>query len=282
MRHTIRVAFYSVLLNAFVTLCKGYLSWITSSEALFADFIHGFADFFSSLTILVGIIISKVKTRKFPLGLYKVENLISLLTSVFIFLAGYEIAKSALFHPRTEMIRHGGLALIGLIVIVGIVLLFILYEQKRGRETNSPSLIADAEHWKSDIYSTVVVVFTLMGTFIGITWLDRVGAVIVVGFIASSGWKILVDGIKPLLDASIDKKTMNAIHRAISEFPEVVSIKAVEARNSGSFIFVDAIIILNVEDLKEAHSICERIEQTIKKKVSFVERVLIHYEPDGP
>ncbi len=279
MKNTALIAFYSVLLNASITAYKGYLSWITNSDAIFADTIHGFSDLFSSLTILAGITISKVKTKKFPLGLYKIENLISVLTSIFIFLTGYEIAKGAIFSPQKEMIKHGTLAITGLLITIGVIFLFILYEKKKGKETNSPSLIADAEHWKSDIYSTIIVVSTLIGATIGIKWLDRVGAVIVVGFIAFSGWKIFLDSIKPLLDASVDRKTMDAIRKIISDYPEVVTIKTIHARNSGSFIFVDAIIILNVNHLKEAHTICEEIEKTIKQNVPFVERVLIHYEP---
>ena len=76
---------------------KGGLAFLSGSVALVADAIHSATDVISSITVLAGIKISKRKSKNFPYGLYKVENFVSLLTSLFIFLAGYEIVKTVFF-----------------------------------------------------------------------------------------------------------------------------------------------------------------------------------------
>jgi predicted Fe-Mo cluster-binding NifX family protein len=45
---------------------------------------------------------------------------------------------------------------------------------------------------------------------------------------------------------------------------------------------LEAEVGLRVNDLEKAHAISQRIEQTIKVTVPYVERVLIHYEPIIP
>ncbi|HQN19109.1 MAG TPA: cation transporter, partial [Syntrophobacteraceae bacterium] len=74
---------------------KYLLGEVSGSMALKADAVHSLADVISSLSILGGILIADRKTKTFPLGLYKVENLVSLLSSLFIFFAAYEIAHEA-------------------------------------------------------------------------------------------------------------------------------------------------------------------------------------------
>ena len=43
------------------------------------------------MAVFIGLKISKRKSKAFPYGLYKVENLIALVSSLLIFFAGYEI-----------------------------------------------------------------------------------------------------------------------------------------------------------------------------------------------
>jgi len=63
-------------------------------------------------------------------------------------------------------------------------------------------------------------------------------------------------------------------------FPQVKEIRSLHARNSGRFIFVTIDLGLSLKRLKDAHEIANSIEMEIKDRVPFVERVLIHYEPE--
>jgi len=76
-----RVAIYSCLVNGFLMAVKYSLGEASASLALKADAVHSLADVVSSLSILTGILISDRKTKTFPFGLYKIENLVALISS---------------------------------------------------------------------------------------------------------------------------------------------------------------------------------------------------------
>ena len=86
--------------------------------------------------------------------------------------------------------------------------------------------------------------------------------------------------MKSLLDASVDRETLDRIRDVIDGFPQVIEIIDLNARNSGRFIFVHADLSLSVRKLKEAHEVADGIEREIRGSVPFVERVVIHYEPE--
>jgi divalent metal cation (Fe/Co/Zn/Cd) transporter len=65
-----KIALYSTLLYILVAGTKGVLAWLSGSSALLADTIHGFSDTYASLWVLVGIWLSKRKSKAFPWGLY--------------------------------------------------------------------------------------------------------------------------------------------------------------------------------------------------------------------
>ena len=92
----VKVALLSCLVNGFLMTAKYFLGEVSGSMALKADAVHSLADVVSSLSILGGILISDRKTKTFPFGLYKVENLVALLSSFFIFFAASEIANEAI------------------------------------------------------------------------------------------------------------------------------------------------------------------------------------------
>lgn len=275
-----RLALSSLGINLLVTGLKYFLGVFSGSLALLADAVHSTADVVSSASIWAGIRLSRRKTKRFPYGLYKVENLVALITSGLILLAGYEIVRSVL--GAGERIRAERLpyAIFG-VTAVGLILLgFSRYELKEARKLNSPSLEADAQHLTTDLFSSCIILVGLAGTYFQVKFpLDKVAALIIVVLIAWVGVKIVVDAIRVLLDASLDFKTLNTIRDIILETPQVSEINALTGRNSGRFKFIEADLALKVRELEKAHFVANQIENRIKSRVPHVDHILIHYEP---
>ncbi|MGQ9509753.1 MAG: cation diffusion facilitator family transporter [Thermodesulfobacteriota bacterium] len=274
-----RIALYSTVLNILVAGAKGILAWLSGSAALLADTIHGFSDTFASLLVLVGIWLSKRKSEAFPWGLYKVENLVALASAGLIFFAGYEIVQHVFKGERTLIFGHLYSSLFGLLAIVIAIAIFARFEEKKAKALNSPSLRADASHWYSDIASTLLVLLALLGSKLGYPILDRLTALVMVGFIAKVGWDILKDSMKTLLDASVDPMTLDRIRNVILRFSQVRKIKSIQARNSGRFVFVRTNLVFGMKKLAQAHQLSEEIERSILKEIPQVDQVTIHYEP---
>jgi cation diffusion facilitator family transporter len=275
-----RLALTSVAVNIFVTGLKYFLGVFSGSLALLADAVHSSADVVSSASIWAGIRLSRRKTRRFPYGLYKVENLAALITSVIILLAGYEIVRSVLWAGEKVRAERLPYAMLGVIVVTLILLSFSRYELKRARKLNSPSLEADAQHLTTDLFSSLIILVGLAGTYWQVKFpLDKAAAIFIVVLIAWVGLKIAMDAIRVLLDASLDFKTLNTIREIILETPQVSTINALTGRNSGRFKFIEADLALKVRELEKAHFVASQIENRIKTRVPNVDHILIHYEP---
>jgi len=273
-----KTAWLSVLINSVLTLIKLLLAFQTGSLAIKADAIHSLSDVVSSLIILAGIIISQRSSQVFPYGLYKVENLVSLATSLIILLAGYEIVTEVLSGPSLLLSSQVPLAVVGIILTILITFVFSRYELKIGEEAASPSLIADAKHIWTDMLSSLVILAALLGNFIGIA-LDRYAALIVVLFIARTAFILLLNSVRVLLDASLDFSSLERIRKIALSDPRVVEIKELRARNAGRYKFVELDLILRVKELSKGFTVSQEIEQRIKSGLDNVDHVLIHYHP---
>jgi divalent metal cation (Fe/Co/Zn/Cd) transporter len=101
----IKVARQAFWLNFALALLKTVLAYTTNSLAVTAGAIDSGTDAVASLILYGGLKLSLRKSPSFPLGLYKIENLISVLVAFFIFFAGYEIFRQVL--PRGSAIFQG-------------------------------------------------------------------------------------------------------------------------------------------------------------------------------
>ena len=272
-----KISLYSVGVNFILSVIKIIGGLISGSAALTADGVHSLSDLAASLSVYIGIVISNKKSKLFPQGLYKVENLVALVSAFAIFFAGYEIAKDVLF-GKSEPIKNLLVAVVVIGLTVLITFLYSRWEKQKAIELNSPSLLADAEHIKTDFYTALVVLVGVFGQYFGYPIIEKIAVVVVVYFIFHSGFEILKEAIKVLLDASLDYESIDKIKKILENESKVKDIIAVTGRNAGSFKFVQLDLALNTDSLKEAHKIVHSIENDIKKQMPFVEKVVIHYQ----
>jgi cation diffusion facilitator family transporter len=272
-----KVAALAVAIHVVLFGIKYIFSMLSGSIALKADAFHSLSDVVASSTVFVGLNIAKRKTKSFPYGLYKVENLVSVMVAIAIFYAGYEIVMEATKGMAVEL-QHIWVTIASVLCVIVITYGYSRYAIKVGTEINSPSLIADAKHIGVDMFSSAMVLIVLLSSFAGVN-MDRISAYIIVVIIAWSGGKILIDGIRVLLDASLDYKTLSIAEKLILAEPQVMEIQHLMGRNSGRYKFIEADIFLKTHDLDKAHFTAHRIEANIKRQIKNVDRVLIHYEP---
>ncbi len=274
-----KVAIFSCLVNSALVLAKYYLGETSGSLALKADAVHSFADVISSLTIFLGIIIADRKTKTFPEGLYKVENLVAFFSSFFIFYAAYEIASQAIFETFPGGITNVALVTTGLLLIMAVTTLFSRYELKVGLEVGSPSLVADAKHVSTDILASSVILFGILGTYWGYP-IDRYIAMLVAVLVAYTGAQIMIEAVKVLLEATLDYPTLDGIRKILENQDHVKKILSIGGRNSGRFKFVEISLSTDLKLLSEAHERTSEIEEEILDMYPSIDKVLIHYEPE--
>lgn len=277
---------YAFLLNLGLAVMKSVLAYFSNSLAVTTGAIDSGTDAVASLILLGGLKLSVRKTPSFPLGLYKVENFISVFVALSIFFAGYEIATDILFGAVAQPeISLSVVVLLTLGVIV--IYLFGRYVAAVGRKTESPTLVAEAKHRQVDVLSSIVVLGSVLPGYFG--WnptaygisIDRAAAALVLIFIARAGWDLLSDGMRVLLDASVDFETLSRVRKILENHPTVAEVSSLVGRNAGRFRFLQANVRLRTKDLRRAHRISEALELEIYENIPHVEMINIHYEPQA-
>ncbi len=271
----INITALSIGVTLFLGILKLLAYLYVSSNAILGDALHSFTDSISSTLVLIGIIISAKKSEKFPYGLYKVENIVSVLLSFLIMGAGFEVAYRAF--ARESRLRHVGLglALIALTILASLLLGFL--KLKVARRTGSPSIEADGYHSLSDALSSVVVFLGLALNSV-FPYSDRIAAVIVGMILLYAGGEIFIQSLMVLLDVSLPSEDINRIMEILHKYRDV-QVDWIQGRRSGSHYFVEVSIKLREKTLKKAHEFVDRIEKEIEAVLPDIEKVVIHYEP---
>ena len=101
-RQILLLAVYAFILNVALTILKAIIAFFANGLAVAASAVDSAIDSFASLAVLGGLKMSARKTRTFPYGLYKIDNVISVIVALFIFVAGYEIFRRALTSVATS------------------------------------------------------------------------------------------------------------------------------------------------------------------------------------
>jgi len=273
-----RWGWYSIGVNVVLAAINLVIAVFSGSLAVGAEMVHNVVDLLAAVGVLIGIKLAARKSRAFPYGLYKLENVVTVVLAGMIFLTAYEIARQAIFTPAREMIVNAWM-MGGLAVATAIPLVFSHFEMTAGRAANSPALIADAREYRVHVLTTGIAFVAFLSQWLDFP-IDRFAAVVIVIAIGKTGWGLLVEGVRVLLDASLAPDTLLKIRQIIAAEPTVAETKWVTGRNAGRFRFVEGEIALRTSDLQKAGAVTKRIEEQIRKSVPHVERVLLHAEPE--
>ncbi len=271
-------ALVSIALNLFLAIGKGTAGLLSGSAALLGDAINSATDVFASTAVFVGILVAGRKHPSFPYGLYKAENVAALATSLAVILAGYEIARQALFGmPSIPDVRIAlPVVAISLILSLG----FGLIQLRAGKRLSSPALTADAKDYLADSLSTGVVLMSLLVVPLGYN-IDQFAAGVVSLFILYAGGQLFIGALKDLLDASIDRETEREIVKFVEEYPRITRVEKCFSRKAGGRYLVDMDVVLHTPSHKIADLVADRLEEEllVEFPLLVLARIRPHYSP---
>ncbi len=273
-------ALVSLFLNLLQSALKFGAGLLTGSLSLLGEALHSLSDASASVIAYLSIKFSEKKHRRFPYGLYKLENIGATVIAIFLMIAAYEIGHRAL-SGKVEIEREHlpiGIGVVLFSLVSSLTLSFL--ERRAGKRLNSPTLIADSYHTLTDAFGSLLVLISLSAAYLGYNY-DRYFALAVAGLIVYTALGLLKEQLGAILDISADEETIERIREIILSFPEVESIKRLLVRSAGGKLFIDAEILLRPGSFMRSHAIADEIERKIAKEIENVEMVFIHYEPAG-
>jgi cation diffusion facilitator family transporter len=266
----------SIAVNVALAALHASIASTSGSLAVTAELMHNLVDLTAAVAVLVGLRLSTRKTQTFPYGLHKLENLVAAGLAVLVFVSAFEIARAAL-QGRPEAMRVDAWMLAALVAGAALPLVFSHYELRAGVAANSPALIADAREYRVHALTAGLAFAALAAEWLDFP-IDRFAALFIAVAVVKTGWDLLRDAMRVLLDASLDAPTLLEIRTRIESDPAVSAVGWVTGRSAGRLRFVETGVALRVTELERIENVVRRIETAVRAAVPYVERVLVHVE----
>ncbi|MGP8068396.1 MAG: cation diffusion facilitator family transporter [Candidatus Bathyarchaeia archaeon] len=143
---------YSIAVSIVLVLMNWIIAVTSSSVAVSAETLHNAVDLLTAVAVLVGLKLSTRKSKSFPYGLYKVENIITIVLAMMILFTAYEIVRKAIFTVPHQLTVNPWM-LAAVLVTAAIPLVFSHFELHVGRGANSPALIASAKEYRVHVFT---------------------------------------------------------------------------------------------------------------------------------
>ncbi len=275
----------SLLLIFTITLfiLKLIFSFLTNSLALQADAIDSLTDIVMYVIAIIGISFAKRKpNEKFPYGYYKLENLVSLFISLFIFFTAYIIilqSFSAFFNffkgtPRSLSITP----IVFLFLFISLLssLIMVIYLNSIYKKTGSPIIESEAKEKRYDLFISVSVIIGFIGVLFNLSVFDSVISLLIALFIIKGGYDLLLKSTKVLLDAVIDFDNRVELYNIIEGIPKIKKIENLELRAYGRYVFLELELNLNKNfPLSQLELLKKKVRNKIKTRFPIIFKILI-------
>ncbi len=284
-REAIKASYWSIAGNALLAIAKGITGIFGNSYALIADAIESTTDVFSSILVLLGLrYASKPADENHPYGHGRAEPLFTFMVVGFLIVSATIIAYESIDNINTPHEIPEPYTLIVLAVIIIIKEIAYRFVSKKGDETNSSVLKADAWHHRSDAITSLtafvgISIALIMGK--GYENADDWAALFASGFILYNAYLILRPALGEIMDEHMHDELENKIRKIAQLNPGVVDTEKCYIRKTGMTYHVDLHIAVKAEiSVKEGHDIAHRVKDNLLHEIPELADVLIHVEPD--
>lgn len=279
----LRVPVASVFIALIVLGLKFLAYQYTGSTALLSDALESIINVVAAGVALFALwVASRPADANHPYGHSKAEYLSAVLESVFIVLAALSILAVAipeLWTPKQLLPSSIGLGINLVATIINGIWASVLL--RTGRVLRSPALIADGQHLRSDVVTSIgVLVGVVLAQTTGLAILDPILAILVALNILWSGGQLLSSSLGGLMDEGVAPETEQRIRHVMSENATgALEMHDLRTRHSGRITFVEFhMVVPGNMTVSEAHDICDRLEEAIAREIDGV-NVTIHIEP---
>ena len=285
-----RITVVGAIVNIILTILKIIAGALGRSAAMVADGIHSLSDLLSDIVVLVFThISSRGKDKNHSFGHGKFETMATLIVSVILVAVGAKLMADGVASIIGVM-NGNSIPLPGSIAlwaaIGSIIIKEILYHAtiRTARRTNSPVVLANAWHHRSDALSSIGALAGIAGAMIlGEKWtiLDPIASCCISIAIIVVAVKMSLPSLAELLETSLPEEIEKDIISIANSVQGVENIHELKTRRNGISYIIDAHIVVDPHiSVTEAHNIATDVENALKEKYGNETQINIHIEPD--
>jgi len=285
-----RAALLSVGSALLLVSLKTFLVIRTGSLGVLSEALHSGLDLIAAIITFLSVrVADRPADERHPYGHGKFENFSAFVETGLLALTALYIIYEAfarLFF-RSVHIQPSVTAILVLFLALGIDLTRARALQRAARKYSSDALEADALHFSTDVWSTLVVIAGIGLVWAGETWnlewliyADALAALAVAAVILWVGSQLGRRTLDALLDAA-PLGLQQEITRAVSRMEGVLDVERIRVRRAGNRHFVDATVsVARTASLEQVHALTDAIEKRIGEIVP--SDVMVHAEPRAP
>lgn len=268
-------------LNVAVVAVKIAVWLLSGALSVLAESMHSVLDATNNVFALA---IARVAARgpddEHPYGHGKFETLgalalVGVLSVTVVELLRQAYARFLSGGLAVTEVGPAALTLMGFTLVAGVAITH--YEATAGRRLDSPLLLADAAHTRSDVLATGAVLIGLAAVRAGFPLADPAATVLVACVIAYTGWRIVLETVPVLVDErAVDPRRIETLARGVDG---VRSVYAVRSRGRRGEVFAELTIAVDPKlDVAASHEIADAVEVRLAQALGARE-VVVHVEP---
>lgn len=278
-----QTAFLSVSTAVFLLVIKIVVGLFVGSLSIFASATDSLMDLLASgLNYYAIRKATEPPTEQFSFGFGKIEGIAGLAQGMVIMLSAITMAIFAV----TRMLHGENLVNVdmGMMVMVLSLVISVLLVKRLdavAKKTDSIVLKADALHYRTDIWTNVSVLGTLLIVhFTGWQLIDSLVAFGIAVYIFWSAIGVSKEATNILLDKELPAEVRKKIGEIIlKHHKKVTGYHWLRTRNAGAYKVASFDLVLTKDlSLMEAHEITESLVEKLQKEVGPID-VTIHMDP---
>lgn len=281
-----KAAIVAIVANTFLTIFNIIVGMLSGSYALISEGGHTLSDITTTIIAYIGFKIGqKPADKEHPLGHGRAEAISGLVIMLFLTMVAYEIMSGAvdkLINPSTITtpdIYAAGMA------IFGIFINYIISEYiiRLGKQINSPAIVADGKHQKTDIFSSIAILVGVIVSNLGYPILDPIIGLVIGFLILKTAYGIGKENIDNIMGRIPSQEFVNEIKTVANESSEYAkNAHDIKVDYLGSY----ATVTLHIEmdknmTLNDSHKIVHVVQNNIIEKIPDIKYVTVHACPAG-
>ena len=259
------------------------------SSAMIADAIHSLSDFITDVVLLAFVHMSaKPQDEDHDYGHGKYETFATLIIGLAIMAAATGIIISGVdklvdWVGGRQLAAPGWLALAAALLSIVVKEVMYRYTVRRGQALDSPALVANAWHHRSDALSSIGAAVGIGGAILlGNRWtvLDPLASVVVGLMLLKVAIGLLRSSVGELTEHSLSSEVEKEIEDIICSYPDVSDPHNLRTRRIGNRFAIEVHVRMDGNTtLTAAHNRATAIEQRIRQRFGKQTHISIHMEP---
>ncbi|MBQ1682797.1 MAG: cation transporter [Bacteroidales bacterium] len=262
---------------------------LAHSAAMIADAVHSLSDFITDIVVLVFVGISaRPQDSTHDYGHGKFETLATFFIGLALAAAAIGIVvngavKFASWLNGEELAAPGTLALWAALISIVVKEILYRYTASKGRKLESPAVVANAWHHRSDALSSIAAAVGIGGAILlGKRWtvLDPLASIVVGAMLLKVAWELVKPSLGELTEKSLPEETEKEILDIICSDPAVSHPHNLRTRRIGNRIAIEVHVRMDGDmPLREAHNKASLIERKLRDRFGPQTHVTVHTEP---